>query len=167
MAEFKEINPKEMQGNVFDMIGRQWMLITAGDEKGYNTMTASWGGLGILWNSPVAFCFVRPSRHTFGFIERESRFSLSFYSEKYRPALNFCGPRSGRDYDKARETGLTPVFSDGTSYFAQANLVLICKKVYTGTFDPAEFLDPDIEKSYPDKDYHKAYIGAIQKMLVK
>ena len=168
MSDFKEIRPAEITGNVFDLIGRQWMLITAGDKSsGYNTMTANWGGLGVLWNGPVAFCFVRPQRHTFKFIERNDCFSLSFYDDKYRSALEFCGTKSGRDYDKAKETGLTPVFGDEAVYFGEAKLVLICKKLYTGTFDPSKFLEQDIESNYPAKDYHKAYIGAVKKVLTK
>ena len=46
---FKEINLTDLQFNPFTKIGSQWMLITAGNKDGFNTMTASWGGMGVLW----------------------------------------------------------------------------------------------------------------------
>jgi len=167
MTEFKKIRPEEITENVFDLIGKQWMLITAGNESGYNTMTASWGGLGFLWQHPVSFCFVRPQRNTYKFIENADKYTLSFFDEKYRNVLEFCGAKSGREFDKAKETGITPVFSDGTVYFEQAKLVLVCKKLFANTFDPSNFIDKDIDRLYPAKDYHKAYIGSIQKVLSK
>ncbi len=149
--------------NAFSRIGREWMLITAGTAQDWNTMTASWGGLGVLWNKNVAFCFVRPTRHTWSFMERESRFTLSFFAEEYRGALEFCGARSGRDTDKASGAGLDPiVFDDGALSFAQAKEVLVCRKLYSQDFDPTLFKDPGIEANYPKKDYHRMYIGEIE-----
>ena len=167
MHELKEIRPEELSENIFDLIGKQWMLVTAGTQSSFNTMTASWGGMGVLWNSPVAFSFVRPQRYTNEFIERSDYYSLSFYDEKYRSALALCGKKSGREVDKLKETGLTPAFSDNTVYFSEAKLVLLCKKLYAGKFSPADFVDPQIEKNYQDKDYHNVYIGKIIKVLSK
>lgn len=168
MQSFHEIAPTDIPGNVFDMIGKRWMLVTAGSPSAFNTMTASWGGLGILWERPVAFCFIRPQRYTLGFLEKSDRYTLSFYDdEKYRKALNICGSKSGRDCDKVREAGLTPAFVEGTVYFEQASLVLVCRKLAARPMDPSFFLDPAIEKYYPQKDYHKIFVGAIEKVLTK
>ena len=81
MSKFIEISPQELEGNVFQRIGRQWMLVTAGTREKFNTMTASWGGLGVLWNAEVSMIFVRPERYTYEFLERETDYSLSFLVE--------------------------------------------------------------------------------------
>ena len=111
-AFLKEIKPANIKDNPFKLIGGDWMLITAGTKESFNTMTASWGGLGVLWDKEVAFAFVRPTRHTFGFMEKSPVFTLSFFAEQYRPALEFCGAHSGRDVNKIAQTGLTPAFGE-------------------------------------------------------
>ncbi len=166
---FKKIKPEDIKGNVFDMIDRQWMLITAGNKSGYNMMTASWGGMGVLWGKDVAFCFVRHSRYTFGLMENGEYYTLSFYGEECRPALNLCGSKSGRDTDKTAATGLTPVFADcGAPYFAQAQLVLVCRKLYADDIEEKHFIDRSIPaRQYADNDYHKTYVGEIIEVLTK
>lgn len=156
-----KIDMKEWNDNPFKAVGDDWMLITAGTMDKWNTMTASWGTMGILWGKQVAFCFVRPTRHTYGFMEESDTFTLSFFPDGYRDALNYCGSHSGRDVDKAAETGLKPIDFDGGVSFEQARVVLVCKKIYFDDFDPAKFLDPSIEGCYPKKDYHRLYIGEI------
>lgn len=167
MAVFNEIKPTEIKDNIFDLIGRQWMLVTAGNEKFFNTMTASWGGAGVLWNRPVAISFIRPQRYTYEFLEKNDRYTLSFYDEGYRDALNFCGSHSGRDCDKAKETGLTPVASNDAVYFDEAKLVLICRKLFIQDFKPECFIDKSIAATYKGDDYHRVYIGEIEKVLAK
>ena len=164
----KEINHSELKENMFNIIGRNWMLLTAGNEEKLNTMTISWGGTGILWNKPVAFIFVRPQRYTREFIEGSKYFSMSGYSDEMRPAIKFCGRNSGRDIDKIKETGLVPVFEEKAPYFKQAKLVLICRKLYVGEIRPEGILIPELdEANYPDKDYHIVYIGEIVNALKK
>ncbi len=168
MADLTETTVELIPDNVFRLIGKDWMLITAGTLESWNTMTASWGGLGVLWSKPVAFCFIRPPRHTYRFMERHGTFSLSFFEEKYRDALTLCGTKSGRDVDKAKETGLTPVAgNEGTVHFKQARLVLECRKLYFHDIDPARFLDQSIEENYPKKDYHRMYIGEVMRCLLR
>ena len=164
---FHKIDPKEMDGNVFRRIGEQWMLITAGDKAACNTMTASWGGLGVLWGEPVATAYVRPQRYTKEFIDRNKYFSLSFYGEEYRKALALCGAKSGRDTDKVKECGFTVEYGlGGTPYFSQAELVLICEKQYADELKPEKFIDTAAKaKWYPDKDWHTMYIGKIVEVL--
>jgi len=162
---FVEIRPEEIGDNPFKLIGESWMLITAGTRDSFNTMTASWGGLGVLWNRPIAVCFVRPTRHTYGFMEAAGGFSLCFFDEQHRKILEYCGAKSGRKVDKVAKTGLLPVFGADTVYFEQARLVIECRKVHTWDIDPARFVDREIDKLYPKKDYHRAYIGEIVRCL--
>jgi len=159
---FQPIEPARIQDNPFQLIGSDWMLITAGTLAAFNPMTASWGGLGVLWHRPVCFCFIRPVRHTFSFMEQGEYFSLSFFEERYREALSLCGTRSGRDLDKASAAGLTPLAGPtGAVAFAEARLVLECRKIYFQDLLPAHFLDPAIQDNYPQLDYHRCYIGEI------
>jgi len=178
MSGFRTIRPEETSGNPFSLIGHDWMLVTAANPgeglrggADYNTMTASWGGLGILWGKPVAYVFVRPQRHTFGFIEANERLTLSFFGEEYRDALNFCGTKSGRDYDKAAECGLTPVSESGEDgravWFEEAKLVLVTRKLYAKPFDASAFTGDGADRFYPAGDFHTAYVCAIEKVLEK
>lgn len=164
--EFKKILTTELDG-VFDAVGKKHFLLGAGTAADHNMMTCSWGGLGVLWNKDVSFVFVRPSRHTFGYIENELKYSICFFDEEYRDALNFCGSHSGRDCDKAREAELTPVDLDGTVAFAEARTVLICEKVYFGDITPEQFLEYNVRKFYPEGDYHRMYIGEIKAVYTK
>lgn len=164
---FKETGPEQLTDNPFKLIGSDWMLITAGTPESNNTMTASWGGLGILWERKVATCFIRPTRYTFEFVERSSCFTLSFFDEMYRKALTYCGTHSGRNTNKVKEAGLTPVKEGGFIYYEEARLVLACRKIYSQDIDPGRFLDPKIGDMYPQKDYHRMFIGEIVKCLVR
>lgn len=163
---FKEINIRDVEKNLTKAIADEWMLISAGNETASNMMTASWGLTGELWSKDVAVCFIRPQRFTLGFVENNDTFALSFFGTTHKDALSFCGSNSGRDCDKAEKCGLTKVFSDGTVYFKEAKLVLICKKIAVGQFEPTQFTDKSIdEKCYPNKDYHKIFAGEIIKVL--
>ncbi len=152
--------------NVQKLIGKDWMLITAGDEDKANTMTASWGCLGELWHRPVAICFIRPQRYTFEFAEKSDTLSLSFFDGERREALSLCGKVSGRDRDKITEAGLSVAYCDGTPYIAEAHHVLICRKLYADDIREDKFLVPGIiERHYPIKDFHRFYICEIVKVL--
>jgi len=158
----KKINPESITENTFKLIGTDWFLLTAGNIESYNTMTASWGGMGVLWNRKVVFCFVRPVRHTYKFMEENEFFTLSFFAETFREALSYCGKYSGRDVNKAKETGLiAESSSNGSVFFKQAKLVLECRKLYFSDIDNSNFIIRELEKHYPDKDYHRMYIGEI------
>ncbi len=164
---YREIKPDQLTDNPFRLIGADWMLITAGQPEKFNTMTASWGGLGVLWERKVCFIFIRPTRYTYEFVERSEFFTLSFFEEKYRPALQFCGTHSGRETDKMKGAGLTPVKDDGFVYFSEARLVVACRKLYSQDISPDRFLDPRIESMYPKRDYHRMYVGEIVTCLRK
>ncbi len=178
MAEFKKISPEEITDNPFKMIGKDWMLVTSAKADGnlvcgedYNTMTASWGGVGVLWNKSVTYIFIRPQRHTFTFSEENDLMTLSFFDEEYRPALTFCGRNSGRDCDKAKESGLTPVSESccGTRsvWFGEARMVLKVKKLYSEFLSADAFANGDTLGCYAAGDFHKMYICEIKEVLVR
>ena len=163
---YEEISVNELE-NTYKLIKDDWMLITAKDGDGANAMTASWAGLGELWNRHVAFCFIRPQRYTFELTEREERFSLAFFDEEYRSALNLCGTKSGRDSDKLTEAGLTVSELDGVPVIDQARMLLVCKKLYADFIREDAFVDTDMLKFYERGDFHRFYIVEIEKVLVK
>ncbi|MDR0510488.1 MAG: flavin reductase [Rikenellaceae bacterium] len=164
----RKISPTQIEGNLIELIGRQWMLITAGDMQDFNTMTASWGAMGELWKRRVAIIFIRPQRHTLGFVERSKLFTLSFFDERYRGALNICGTKSGRDCDKVGQAGLTPCPTPGGSVaFDQACLIIECRKIYADCLSEENFIDKSIvEAIYPARDLHKLFIGEILNVFV-
>ncbi len=141
--------------NEFQTIGKEWMLITAGDKDHFNTMTASYGGFGILWNRPVAFIFVRPERYTYEFLEQCDKVTLTFFPKdlKLKKALGILGTRSGRDGNKVAEAGITPVeLESGSMAFEEARLVVDCHKLYKQQFKEELFLDhKPFEENYNDK----------------
>jgi flavin reductase (DIM6/NTAB) family NADH-FMN oxidoreductase RutF len=167
MEKFKKQHPAELTLNAFEAIGGDWMLVAAGDKTKSNTMTASWGGLGVMWNKNVAYIVLRPTRYTKEFVDAKGSFSLSFLPAAHKKTLNYLGAVSGRDEDKIAKSGLTQEFFGDVPYFGEAHTVLICKKLFAQPFEPKAFLDPAIEKLYPQKDYHTLYIGQIIEALTK
>jgi flavin reductase (DIM6/NTAB) family NADH-FMN oxidoreductase RutF len=164
---FKEINFCDVKENVVDLLKNQWALVTAGDENGLGTMTVSWGAVGELWAMDMATIYIRPQRNTVKYLEDNEYFTLTFYPQEYKKILSFCGANSGRDVDKVKETGLTPVFDCKAPYFEQAKLVLVCRKVAKGNFDSQQFIDQSIiPAQYPANDFHYIYYGAIEKVLI-
>lgn len=164
----RSIDPKTLDKNVFSAIGDQWMLITAGTADRCNTMTASWGGLGILWGAPAATCYIRPQRYTKEFVDREAYFTLAFFGEEYRKALSLCGSKSGREIDKVKECGFTVKTADcGAPYFGEAELVLVCRKRFAQPMDPDNIPQEIKDMFYPEKDYHTLYIGEIIEALAR
>lgn len=155
----------QFSARVFQLFDRQWMLLTGGDfaQGEFNTMTISWGSLGIVWGRPFVQVLVRPTRHTHQFMERFDTFTVTAFPERYRGALNLLGVKSGRDGDKIAQSGLTPVASTkiAAPAFAEAELVLECRKLYRDPLESRAFLDPKIEVNYPQKDYHTVYFGEI------
>jgi flavin reductase (DIM6/NTAB) family NADH-FMN oxidoreductase RutF len=143
----------------------QWMLLTAGKNTpgGFNTMTVSWGGLGVIWNKPLAMVVVRPSRFTFTFMESHDSFTLSAFPGEYKDQLTLCGTRSGRAVDKVKTSGLTPTPSSviDAPGFDEAELILECRKMYYADIEPGHFLADHIEANYGGRDYHRMYFGEI------
>jgi flavin reductase (DIM6/NTAB) family NADH-FMN oxidoreductase RutF len=160
--DLRKLDPRQIKQDPFTLIDDDWFLLSAGSLHAFNTMTASWGGMGILWNKPVVFCFVRPQRYTYKFMESNELFTMSFFDESHRDALSLCGKVSGRQTDKMKATGLKPMESPGGSiFYEQANLMLECRKLYYSDIIPEHFLVEGINANYPKKDYHRMYIGEI------
>ena len=162
----REINIRELKENAVGLIADEWMLVGAGNEGGFNMMTASWGFMGEMWGSDCAAVVVRPQRYTMEFLEKSDYFSLSFYGDN-KAIHAVCGKKSGRDIDKVKETGLTPVFSDNTVYFKQARLTLICKKQYLSPLTENGFCDREVLAKNYNGDLHNLIIGKIEKVLIK
>jgi flavin reductase (DIM6/NTAB) family NADH-FMN oxidoreductase RutF len=160
--DLQKIDPQDISQNPFTLIDNDWFLLSAGNLQVFNTMTASWGGMGILWNKPVVFCFVRPHRYTYKFMELNEYFTMSFFDESHRDVLNYCGKVTGRQHDKMLATGLKPFESEaGSIFYEQSKLMLECRKLYFSDIIPEHFLVESINKNYPKKDYHRMYIGEI------
>lgn len=163
---FKEISARELKENFIKDIADEWMLISAGNENGYNMMTASWGFMGEMWGADTAMCVVRPQRYTMPFIDKNDYFTLSFYGDR-KDIHKVCGSMSGRDVNKTELTGLTPVFADGTVYFEQARLVIVCKKQYVAPLEEKYFTDKQIIEKWYNGDYHNMVFGKIEKVLIR
>ncbi len=167
MTDFRTVSPRDITDNPFSLIGDTWALITAADGDGCNTMTASWGGVGVLWNKPVATVYVRPQRYTYPLLEAADTYSLSFLPEDYRDALRYCGSHSGRDGDKLTACGLHRGDADGTPFIREARLVLVCRKLHTVDLAPAQFVDMSLLSHYKANDFHRQYIGEITHALLR
>ena len=158
-----EISPDKIEENLIDLIGNRWMLVTAEKDGKVNTMTASWGGAGVMWGKPSAFVFIRPQRYTFEFIEGADNLTLSFFGEEQRAALKLCGSVSGRDCDKIGESGLTLAHRNGMPCFEEAELTLYCRKRYGQFLTEDSVVDEAVKSNYAAGDYHKMYICEIVK----
>ena len=165
---FRNISPKDIPGNVIKIISDDWMLISAGTKDKFNSMTAGWGGFGVMWGKPVAFILVRNTRYTYEFLEKEDSFTLSFFEEKYRPALKIFGTKSGRDTDKVKLAGFTPMAAAPGMAYSEARMIVVCKKIYGDKIKGDCATDPVKAKSLnATEDYHKLYFGEITDVWVK
>lgn len=169
----KEIDIHDLQLNPFDLFGRDWLALAAGNETdGCNAMTIAWGHFGSIWHQeagksvmPTAICYVRPSRYTKQFMDKEELFTLNHFPSSYRKALGYLGSHSGKDEDKIRNAGLTPVYTDGTVTFKEADLVFVCRKIYVQDLQEDCFVDQAlVDENYPERDFHTMYIGKILKV---
>ena len=167
----KEIPYSQLTMNPMTLIAKEWMLLTAGTkDRGYNTMTCSWGHLGSIWGHsgglPTSVCYVRPQRYTKEFVDREELYTLCFFDGR-KKELGYLGTHSGREEDKVAAVKLTPAFGDGYTYFEEAKLVLVCKKLYRAPIlEEGFFYKETVEDNYPNRDFHDLYIGQIVKVLV-
>lgn len=156
----------EFRENPFELLDKDWMLVTAGKKEDFNTMTVSWGGLGFIWGKPVVFAVVRHSRYTFEFMEKQDFFTCQALKEGYRKALSICGNKSGRDINKVEEAGLTPVALTVVEAvtFEEARLTLVCRKLFSQDLAEKSFIDKAVfTANYPDsQDIHRLYVGAIE-----
>lgn len=155
----------DFKNDFFKLFNNDWALLTAGTPEKFNTMTVSWGGLGALWSKPVATVYVRPNRYTYEFIEKEDRFTLSFYPTKYKNELMLLGKKSGRNENKVAQAGFTPEFVDGTVTFKEASRTLICKKLYFQDLEASRIPKEALDAYYANDPVHRMYIGEVLKIL--
>lgn len=166
MSKFKKTNIKDFTPDSFGLKNK-WMLITAAKPDGtVNTMTASWGGFGVMWNKEVVFVVIRPQRYTREFADSSESFSLTFFDKEYLKDLGYLGKVSGRDEGKIAKAGLTPVLDNGIPYFEEAHTAIFAKKLFVQRIEENAFLDKDIiDRWYPEKDFHYLYIAEITNIL--
>ncbi len=156
---------KEFFKEVFDLYDKKWGLLTAGKKGNFNSMTISWGGVGTLWNKPVVTVYVNPRRYTHEFMEENEYFTVSFYGEQYREALALLGTKSGREGDKVAESGLTPVYLDDAVTYEEAEITLLCRKIYRQDLERRAMEPQVIKAQYEHEKPHTMYVGEVVKIL--
>ena len=149
------------QTDIFTKFDKDWALLAAGSVDDHNAMTVSWGGMGTLWGKPVVTVYVRHSRHTFGYVEKNDYFTVSFYPAQYKKALGIMGSRSGRDCDKDKEAGLSAVKAGESVTYEQAEVTLLCKKLYCDDIEMKDMSEQIQKEYYPTGDIHRFYIAEV------
>ncbi len=160
----KIVNVTELEINPFTLIGKDWLVLAAGDESGSNAMTVSWGHLGCLWspNRPTVIAYARESRYTKEFLDKNELFTLSLITD--RKALGYLGSHSGREGDKYAAAGVKPLYIDGTTAIEGAKLIFVCRKLYSAPLDMNAFTVRSIPAmDYAKGDVHTMYVGEIIK----
>ena len=155
----------EFNTNIFEQYDKKWALLTAGDKDKFNTMTISWGGLGTLWNKPVATVYVRTSRYTNEFMKDNDYFTVSFYPEECKKTLGVLGSKSGRDMDKVHESGLTPKEVENGITFAEAEVTLVCRKLICQRLEPENMIPEIAKQFYENEAQHEMYVGEVVEIL--
>jgi flavin reductase (DIM6/NTAB) family NADH-FMN oxidoreductase RutF len=170
---FKQISPEEICDNVFTLVGKVFPVITAGKEDNYNSMTASGGGLGMLFKKPTAWCILQANRYTLEIIQKEQTYTMSYFLDEYREQILFLGSKSGRDSEKMKEVELTGVQTpSGDMSFKEARLIIECKLTELTTPNPNDFYTQEakdfINEAYKEaNDYRKYVFGEITHVWVK
>jgi len=159
------IIPENFNVNIFNLLNKQWMLLTTGAFKKdeYNCMTIAWGAFGIMWHKPIVMVVVRPSRYSFKLIEKYDTFAVCGFTENYRDALLKCGSKSGANVNKFDIANLTAEAANtiAAPIISEAELIMECKKIYFNDLVSANFLLPEIENNYNGSDYHRLYFGEV------
>lgn len=160
MEGFRQIAPEQIPGNAVKLTADAF-IITAGDDQLFNPMAGGWGGLGVLFNRPVAYCFIDPSRYTYGLMQKGDTYTLSFYTPAYADAIQYVGTHSGRDGNKVAGCGLTPITTpSGSKAFAEAWLIIECRKIATQLLTPSSVTDASVKAQYPNKQT-ELFVGEI------
>lgn len=158
----KKIDASTLTFNPFEKLAKQWALVGAGSMDKFNMMTVSWGAVGVIWGKPSVTAYIRQTRYTKEFVDSSDTFTLTFLKDGNRDALNVLGSKSGRDMDKMKDSGLTPVEIDGEVMFEEAELVLVCRKRFVQDMPEENFVNQEtLDKWYADQNYHTMYIGEI------
>jgi flavin reductase (DIM6/NTAB) family NADH-FMN oxidoreductase RutF len=169
---FKSISPEEIEDNVFKLVGKDFTVITAGKIPEHNSMTASWGGMGILFQKPVTWCFLRASRYTLELIRKEQTYTMSYFPDERKEQVLFFGSKTGKNTDKMKESTLTAMQTpSGNTTYKEARLVIECKLTELTTVAPDDFYTSEgknfIEEAYDEvKEYHKLVLGEITNVWI-
>ncbi len=155
------MNLKDFKMAPFYDLDKKWALLSVGSKEKYNTMTISWGGFGTLWHKPIATVYVRKSRYTYEFLQKGDYFTISFFDEAYKKDLGILGSRSGRDGDKVSLTNLTPEFLNNIPTFKEANLVIVCKRIFNQELDADRIPKEYVDSFYKDEEIHEMFIGEV------
>ncbi len=155
----------EFTTDIFSAFDKKWALLTAGNRDNFNTMTISWGALGTIWGKPTATVYVRTSRYTHEFMDKYDCFTVSFYPESCRKTLGILGTKSGRDMDKMRASGLTPIEAGESMSFAEAECTLVCRKMYMQSLDVDRIPKEIVQKLYATDAPHDMYLGEVVEIL--
>ena len=135
--------------------------------------STDWGGMGYIWERPSTFIFIRDTRYTYQFLQQHESFTLSFFNEKYRDALRICGTMSGRNTDKVKEAGLTPLETPSELMsFEEARMIIECKKMFIQELDYANLIEPYkskiMEEAYKNElSKHQMFISEIVNIWIK
>jgi flavin reductase (DIM6/NTAB) family NADH-FMN oxidoreductase RutF len=170
---FKQISPEEISDNIFTLVGKDFTVITAGKEDHYNSMTASGGGLGLLFKKPTTWCILRANRYTLEMIQKEQTYTMSYFPNEYKEQILFLGSKSGRDSEKMKEVELTSVQTpSGDMSFKEARLIIECKLTALTTANPNDFCTQEakdyLNEAYKEaSDYRKYVFGEITHVWVK
>ena len=157
----------EFTTDIFSAFDKKWALLTAGSMDDFNTMTISWGALGTIWGKPTATVYVRTSRYTHDFMEKSDFFTVSFYPEDYRKTLTVLGTKSGREIDKMHDSGLTPVPAGESVSFAEAEITLVCRKMYMQPLETARMPEEIARAIYGNDAPHDMYLGEVVDVISK
>jgi flavin reductase (DIM6/NTAB) family NADH-FMN oxidoreductase RutF len=170
---FKQISPEEICDNVFTMVGKDFYVITAGKQDHYNSLTASGGGMGMLFKKPTTWCVLRADRYTLELIQKEQTYTMSYFPNEYKQQMLFLGSKSGRDNDKMKEVKLTSIQTpSGDISFKEARLIIECKLTQITTPGPDDFYTQEakdyLNEAYKEATDHRKYVfGEITHVWVK
>lgn len=165
---FEKIEINSLEFSPTKAIGENWGILTGVSADGFNSMTVSWGSVGVLWSKPCVFAFVRPGRYTYRFMEDGELFSLAIMPEGIHKEMAVFGSKSGRDTDKYAVSSFTASEYERVKFPEEAQTVFICRKIAAGDIKPEWFIDSSIDpENYPKKDYHRMYVGEILTVLKK
>ena len=156
----------EFNTEIFSQFDKKWALLSAGDKENHNTMTISWGGMGTLWSRPVVTVYVKPIRYTYNFLNENEYFTISFYEDKYKDAMSFMGNNSGRDIDKDKESGLTIKELNKAITYNEAEVTILCKKIYSQDFNIDNMPKEIVDHYYSIEEPHRLYVGQVVDIII-
>lgn len=157
----------KFETDIFSQFNDKWALLSAGTKDKHNTMTISWGGMGTLWFKSVVTVYVKPCRYTYQFMNGNDYFTVSFYPEEYKKALTLMGSKSGRDMDKDAASGLTVKDLEKAITYEEAELTLLCKKIYFQDMEPANMPQDVVQQHYTTEEPHRMFIGEVVEVIGK